>query len=258
MPRNARNLSSANYFHVISQGLNREKIFGNSALKHVYLDNIAAAKELYPSVAAITFCVMDNHCHLLLYTPDVPTLSAFMRRVNTRFAQYYNFKNDRVGYVFRNRYASQEIADTNYLTRCFVYINNNPVRAGIVQDAEEYVHSGLKDYIARSSRIIDFAKAEEFFDISPDNIRALSTELTATDLDCPVWLESDEDSVSAQQLVSDAVAASGVDLQLLPHAPEALSRVCTYLLKAGLPRYVIAENLGIDRHKLCQICKAYD
>lgn len=254
MPRNARRNSTANYFHIISQGLNREKIFDTPTLKLAYLENLVSARKPFPDIKLITYCVMSNHCHLLVYTPDISVISSYMRRVNTRFAQYYNFKTQRVGYVFRGRFTSQEISDERYLANCFVYINNNPVRAGLANFAEEYMFGGMKDYIAGNGNVVDFEKAAELFDISPDNIRAITAELTATDLNCPAWIESEEDAPSAEQLVSDAIAAAGISRSLLPHSPDELSRVCAYLLSAGLSRKTIADCLGIDRHRLKSIC----
>ena len=52
---------------------------------------------------------MSNHVHIIL-KDDNEMLSTAMRRLNSRYAMYYNRKNCKVGYVFSNRFKSEERA----------------------------------------------------------------------------------------------------------------------------------------------------
>ena len=56
---------------------------------------------------------MNNHAHILLKAENINCLSKYMHKLNTKYALYYNAKYDRVGYVFKNRFKSEE-----HLWRC--------------------------------------------------------------------------------------------------------------------------------------------
>ena len=78
-------------------------------------------------------------------------LSEFMHRVNTIYASYYNHENNRVGYVFRNRYQIQTIKDEKHLKGCIVYIHNNPVKAMIVNKCSDYNYRVLMNILRKKS-----------------------------------------------------------------------------------------------------------
>lgn len=69
-----------------------------------------------------------------------------MRKINTGYAIYYNKNEERVGYVFANRYYSQSIKDETHLLTCIQYIHQNPVKARLVNLPIEYKFSSFKDF----------------------------------------------------------------------------------------------------------------
>ena len=90
---------------------------------------------------------MDNHVQLLIKIENVDSMSRYMSKVNTSYAKYYNFINDKVGYVFRDRYRAEAIYSMNQLINCIKYIHENPVKAQIVSKAIEYEYSSIHDYV---------------------------------------------------------------------------------------------------------------
>ena len=72
-----------------------------------------------------------------------------MQKLNTTYSQFYNKKNKRVGYVFRDRYNSQDILNIKHLYNCLKYIHNNPVKAGISINMEGYEYSSYKEFIGK-------------------------------------------------------------------------------------------------------------
>jgi len=157
MPRVARYLLNTSFFHVMVQGINKEEIFKESKDKDKYLSIINKYKGMY-NILVLSYCVMKNHTHILIYCESTIQLSTFMKRVNTTYARYYNLKYDRVGYVFRDRFLSEPIYDEIYLYTCINYIHLNPVEAGIVEKAEEYRYSSYREYINKSG----ITKEKEF------------------------------------------------------------------------------------------------
>lgn len=156
MPRVARNQIETSFFHNMTQGINKEYIFEESRCKKKYMELLQKEANEF-NINLIAFTIMDNHAHILLYTENIKKMSLFMKKINEKFAMYYNYINERVGIVFRNRYKSQPILSEKQLLNCIRYIFNNPVRAKMVLNPEEYVYSNFQDFKKKdeSNNILD-------------------------------------------------------------------------------------------------------
>lgn len=146
MPRIARSNMETNFLHVIVQGIAKEYIFkdGEDIKKYLYL--IKEYSDFY-KIKIIAYCVMNNHAHFLIYTKEISLLSKVMQKVNIVYGRYYNKKNQRVGYVFRDRFLSEPIKTEIQLLNCMVYIHKNPIKANIVNEISKYRYSSYNDYI---------------------------------------------------------------------------------------------------------------
>lgn len=145
MPREARNVYKGNLYHVMTQGINKEKIFCNDIYKKVYI-KLMFDNTTKQNVKIVAYCIMSNHAHLLLNVKEVKDMSEFMKIINMKFAMIYNEMEKRVGVVFRNRFESEVVLDDKYFYNCVNYIHNNPVKAGIVRQAKDYKFSSANNY----------------------------------------------------------------------------------------------------------------
>ncbi len=155
MPREARRLKALKSYHVMVQGINKEHIFKDEQSKQKYLFILKKQLNFY-GIKLIAYCIMINHAHLLLYSEDSYSISDLMHMVNGMYSQYYNERMARVGFVFRDRFLSQEIFDYNQFKVCIAYIHNNPVKANIVKSPDKYPFSSYNDYRKGYSGLIDF------------------------------------------------------------------------------------------------------
>lgn len=146
MPRTSRKNINSSYIHVITQGIRKEYIFYKDEYKQYYINLLYKISQEYQNCNILAYCIMDNHAHILMYNEDVNELSTLMSRVNTSYGIFYNKVEKRVGYVFRNRYYTQEIRDEKHLFNSLVYIHRNPVKAQIVTKMEEYKYSSFNKY----------------------------------------------------------------------------------------------------------------
>ena len=89
------------------------------------------------------YCLMDNHYHLLVETPD-GNLSLGMRQLNGVYTQRFNRKHDRVGHVFQGRFKSVIVEKEPYLLELARYIVLNPVRARMVRSAKNWPWSSYR------------------------------------------------------------------------------------------------------------------
>ena len=143
MPRFPRSYVKTSFFHVITQGINKNYIFERSEDIKYYIKILYnLTKE--QKVEIIAYCIMNNHAHILIKAEEIKELSKYMQRLNIKYARYYNKRYNRVGYVFRDRYKSEGIYGEEQLYNCIKYIYDNPVKAGICKQPEEYPYSNYK------------------------------------------------------------------------------------------------------------------
>ena len=161
MPRQPRNCIQSSFFHVMVQGINKSYIFEYPEDIKFYIKNMYKyTQEL--NINIISYCIMNNHAHLLIKAEDVKELSKYMHRLNTIYGKYYNTKYNRVGYVFRDRYKTEAIISEKQLYCCIRYIYNNPVKASICKEAKDYPYSNYRNIS------INYPDNYKFMDIDND------------------------------------------------------------------------------------------
>lgn len=152
--RKTRVTWSGAYHHIMSRGINHEKIFGDDKIKSFYL-NLLKEKSKKFRIRIFAYCVMDNHLHLILENSS-GRMSDMFRQLNGQYASYYRKKRGGRGYVFHDRFKSTIIQDDYYLISALLYTLRNPVKAGIVEDYSEYRWSSGKEYFVKpKSGIVD-------------------------------------------------------------------------------------------------------
>jgi putative transposase len=67
-----------------------------------------------------------------------------MQSLGRRYVQYFNYTYCRSGTLWEGRYKSCAVQTGAYLLACYRYIEQNPVRAGMVEDSAEYVWSSYR------------------------------------------------------------------------------------------------------------------
>lgn len=94
------------------------------------------------------FCLMTNHIHIALQVGDIP-LSRGMHNLSFRYTRWINWREKRTGHLFQGRYKAVLIDGDSYLLELIRYIHLNPVRAGMVNDHEEYPWSSHRSYLGK-------------------------------------------------------------------------------------------------------------
>ena len=92
------------------------------------------------------FCLMSNHVHLAIQVADLP-LSRIIQNLSFRYTKWVNWRQSRSGHLFQGRYKAVLVDADAYLLELTRYIHLNPVRAGLVKEAEEHPWSGHRAYL---------------------------------------------------------------------------------------------------------------
>ena len=145
MPRPWRIEYPGAMHHVTGHGVAGQDIFLSDTDRHRFLGLLDDMHQRWGTVAH-AYCLMGNHYHLLVETPD-GALSAPMKWLNQTYAQYVNCRLERAGHLFQGRFKSILVQTDPYLYELSRYIHNNPVKAGFVATAAEYIWSSYRAYI---------------------------------------------------------------------------------------------------------------
>jgi putative transposase len=125
-------LTLADYpHHIIQRGNNRQAIFVDRQDFETMLGLLAESAQKF-SVAIHAYVLMDNHFHLLATPATAEALPLMMQAVGRSYVRYFNQRHGRSGTLWEGRYRSTLIEAERYLLACMVYIDLNPVRAGMV------------------------------------------------------------------------------------------------------------------------------
>ena len=138
------------WYHVMNRGRRGEEIFTG---KNDYTAFIELLKELVEdyNVKIAAYCLMTNHYHLLVQTPDA-NISRSMRHLNGVYTQRFNRTHLCDGQLFRGRYKSIIVDGDSYLLELLRYIHRNPLEAGIVDKLNTYSWSSHKGYLTAAKK----------------------------------------------------------------------------------------------------------
>jgi REP element-mobilizing transposase RayT len=136
MARPLRIEYSGAVYHVTSRGNAKKNIFKDELDKDRFLETLNIVVTRFNWLCH-AYCLMDNHYHLLIETPDA-NLSRGMRQLNGVYTQSYNRRHKKTGHIFQGRYKAVLVEKESYLLELSRYVVLNPVRAGIVEKPEEW------------------------------------------------------------------------------------------------------------------------
>ena len=159
MSRRRRFVVDDAYYHILNRGNNRQDIFVEENDYGQFLKMMTgyfgnAGMEI------IHYALMPNHYHLIVKIKDAANLKKVLQQLNQGYARYYRKKYGGVGYFWQGRYKSFLIESGRYLLECGIYVELNPVRAGLVEKPEYYKWS--------SSRFYGEGKENKIITVSPE------------------------------------------------------------------------------------------
>ena len=139
------------YYHLYSRGVEKRKIFLNTRdyerfmallyimnqpnafhfanfLKKKKLEEIFNEPKEKNLVSILSYTLMPNHFHILVYENKEGGISKFMARLLTAYSMYFNTKYERSGPLFTRPFRSEHISDESQYLWIFSYIHLNPIK----------------------------------------------------------------------------------------------------------------------------------
>jgi len=147
MPRRARGslLYDGCLAHVISRSIETKWIFESDEELGMFKRLMIVSRDKH-NFQVHHYCLMNTHFHMAVKIPEISKFAAGMKWVKREYTKWYNWRVKRRGTLWQERYKSLLIEDARYLAACGRYIEYNPVEAGMVSHASEWIYSSSGYY----------------------------------------------------------------------------------------------------------------
>jgi REP element-mobilizing transposase RayT len=142
MPRTARSVTAGVCYHVINRGNNCAQVFGCVADYRAFLELIAAAQGQAP-VELLAACLMPNHFHFVVIPGEPDALARWMHWLLTTHVRRLHQRDGTSGRVWQGRFKAFPIQHDEHLLTVMRYVERNPLRAGLVNDAAAWPWGSL-------------------------------------------------------------------------------------------------------------------
>jgi len=170
--------SADNFYHVFNRGNNRQPIFPQQRNYAFFLSKLKDILGQYCHIVA--YCLMPNHFHLMLYLDETssglelrskPLLQVLEQKLGTLQSSYtraINNQENKTGSLFQTKIKIIELS-ADHASTCFHYIHQNPLKAQLANDFEEWQYSSFKEYANHLDGICSKEIAFEFLEIPKDS-----------------------------------------------------------------------------------------
>jgi putative transposase len=136
--------------HFITQrGRARQAVFLTDSLRRSYL-TLLSEQATSNGLRLLAYCLMTNHAHIVAVPATASSMANAFRNVHGRFSQAWNTLHNRTGQVWQNRFYSCPVAEAA-LERAVAYVENDPVREGLVACAEDFEWSSARAHLRTGS-----------------------------------------------------------------------------------------------------------
>jgi putative transposase len=201
MPRLARTVFADVPHHVTQRGNRKENVFFVYNDYRTYLEWLGQYSQEY-GVEILAYCLMTNHVHLIVIPRKTDSLEKTFKPLHMRYAQWINRRKGWKGHLWQGRYFSSPL-DEHYMWASIRYAELNPVRARMVDRAEDY----------------SWSSAAAHCGIRNDDI--LSNELKQSNVSIRVddwssWLVAGENSTESALIKRNVMQLAGKNLRFRP------------------------------------------
>jgi putative transposase len=156
MPRRRRDVAPNSVVHVVNRGVERRELFSGSQDYDEFLGLLDRTRARVP-VQVLSYVLMPNHWHLVLWPDTCAELSQFLHYLTTLHAARLRHRSRTIGlgHVYQGRFRTSEVATDRRYAHTIRYVEANPLRANLVQRAEDWRWSSLTERVGTLRRIVD-------------------------------------------------------------------------------------------------------
>jgi putative transposase len=121
----------------MNRGNERQKVFHTDTEYSSFLQLLERAQKRQP-MRILAFSLMPNHFHLCVWPHEDGDIARYMQWLMTAHVWQFRKSHPGHGHVWQGRYKSFPVQDDHHLLVLIQYVERNPVRAGLVDRAEDW------------------------------------------------------------------------------------------------------------------------
>ncbi len=137
MARTIRASRGGIIYHVLNRGNGKQKVFHDSEDYRVFLKGVESSGINVP-MRILSYCLMPNHFHLVLWPKRDGDLSRWMQRLMSKQIGFYRAKYSSVGHIWQGRFKAFPCQNGHHLLRVIRYVERNALQANLVSRAEDW------------------------------------------------------------------------------------------------------------------------
>ncbi len=138
--------------HIVQRGNRRQIVFFSDRDKNAYIQCLLESTVRF-EIDIWAYCLMDNHVHLIAVPKHIDSLARGMGEAQRKYTRMIHFREGWRGYLWQGRFLSYPL-DRMHLYAAVRYVEQNPVRAGLVTRAEEYPWSSAKAHVNKKKDLL--------------------------------------------------------------------------------------------------------
>ena len=221
-------------YHIYQRGNRRQRVFYSQAQLLSYLNRLDRLARRY-KVRIHAFCLMSNHVHFILEPLRKRGISNLMRDLQSQHAREVLLQHQTDGHLWKHHFGALPLSPSHYRA-AMLYIEQNPVRAGLAKRAADYPYSSAAAHLSNSPHAeIDHRKGFAHVGLY---LKRWQKEFAAPDdqtVDWQFWLDQPMDAAHKQDLAANTKILG----------PDRLTPVPTH----QLPRPIPPQPQQISRHQ---------
>ncbi len=170
MPRSPRIVIPGVAHHLTQRGNNKCDVFLDDDDRHTYLELLHRHSNGH-QLRIVAYCLMSNHLHLVGIPASEDSLAEALGRTHQQYTEHFHTKYEQSGHLWQSRFYSCPM-DAEHAVNAIAYVELNPLRAGMVQEAWGYPWSSAAPHLGqRGDRLLDLTRwfrrftAESWFEM---------------------------------------------------------------------------------------------
>ena len=161
MPKRRKFEENTNY-HVYNRWLYKQTLFHNNKDLQRFLWYIDIyKKKCEKDLSILAYCILPNHFHLVVHNiSGGHRLSYFIGNICAAYTRYYKAKyaKEKGKMYFECRFKAKEIIDEDYLQQCIQYVENNPLKHGLIDNIKDWIFRSENSHPGANIENIDWER----------------------------------------------------------------------------------------------------
>lgn len=156
------NFEKNTYYHIYNRWLRKQRLFHRERDFDIFMKYFRAyRKKCTTDFDIIAYCILPNHFHFVFKNmSEWKKISYFIGNVCAAYTRYYQkyYGIEKWVSYFESRFKSKIIQDTEYLQQCIYYVENNPIKHGIVENNDGWLYRSYTSWEEEGNNILDLEK----------------------------------------------------------------------------------------------------